>query len=202
MPRTPQPVYNPNDRTNPNAGYSTEGGSTGIQDWYVHVQTVDVMYVRRNQYNGDTSSTLTAPAVTSNWLDMVCTVQTQDEIYKNVAFSSTDGASATSAIGTLFQPHVLQLQGPDGVSGGFGIDGVISTSAMGIIRRPALKDAAGNILDPSGICTQTVNLVTDQMPGSYDSNYDTSSTVNGILAQAMGQVAVACPTFKSTLVDL
>ena len=40
------------------------------------------------------------------------------------------------------------------------------------------------------------------MPGSYDSNYDTSSTVNGILAQAMGQVAVACPTFKSTLVDL
>tara|TARA_R110000824_G_scaffold191585_1_gene373354 strand:- start:562 stop:1155 length:594 start_codon:yes stop_codon:yes gene_type:complete len=197
MPRTPQAVYNPSVPLNRNIGYSTSGGASGVQDWYVHVQTVDIMYVRRNQYDADTSSTLTAPVVTSNWLDMVCTVQTQNEVYENVTFSSADSSS-----GNLFQPHVLQLQGPDGVSGGFGIDGVVSTSSMGIIRRPVIKDAAGNILDPTGICTQTVNLVTDQMPGSYDSSYDTSSTVNGILAQAMGKLTAACPTFKSTLVDL
>ena len=30
----------------------------------------------------------------------------------------------------------------------------------------------------------------------------TSSSINAVLAQAMGEMAVACPTFKSTLVDL
>jgi hypothetical protein len=45
-------------------------------------------------------------------------------------------------------------------------------------------------------------MVMDQMPGAYNSTFDTSSTVNGILAQAMGQVSQSCPTFKATLVDL
>ena len=194
MARPPAPVFNPANPVNPNVGYSTSGDP---QDWHVHLQTVDIMYVRRNQYNADTSSSVTAPTVTSNWLDMVCTVQTQDEIYLNVDFSSVD-----SSDGLVFQPHVLQLQGPSGIEGGFGEDGVVSTSAMGIIRRLCEKDAAGTILDPTGVCTQTVNMVMDQMPGAYDVGYDTSATVNGILAQAMGQLTAACPTFKSTLVDL
>tara|TARA_Y100000385_G_C12922637_1_gene563262 strand:- start:106 stop:702 length:597 start_codon:yes stop_codon:yes gene_type:complete len=193
----PVPVYNPASPTNPNLGFSTESGASGIQDWWVHVQTVDIMYVRRNQYNGDTSSTLTAPAVTSNYLDMNCTVQTQNEVYYNVAFSSV-GSSST---GQLFDPHVLQVQ-TAAASGGFGETGVISTSAMGIIRRPVRKDAAGDILDPTGICTRNVNLVVDEMPGAYEITFDTSGTVNGILAQAMGQLAVKCPSFKATLVDL
>ena len=193
----PEPVFDPTDPTNPNVGYSTSGGASGVQDWYVHTQTVDIMYVRNNQYDSNTSSTIIAPVVTSNWMDMNCTVQTQDEIYYNMVFSSADSSS-----GNLFEPHVIQLQSNTGVSGGFGDDGVVSTSAMGIIRRPLRKDAAGVILDPTGICTQNVSLVMDQMPGSYDATYDTSSSVNGILAQAMGQVAVKCPSFKATLVDL
>jgi hypothetical protein len=195
---TPVPLpTNANSTGPPNIGFSVSGGAAGVQDWYVHVQTVDIMYIRRNQYNSSTSSITTSPTVTSNWMDMNCTVQTQDEIYKNVAFSSADSSS-----GNLFRPHVLQLQTNTGTSGGFGTDGVVSTSSMGIIRRPALKDAAGNYLDVTGTCTKNVSLVMDQMPGGYDSTYDTSSTTNGILAQAMGQVAVECPSFKATLVDL
>ena len=191
----PTPVSNPSSPTNPNVGMSVQASATG--DWYVHLQTVDILYFRRNQYNSDTSSTLSAPAVTSNWLDMNATVQTQDEIYYNVAFSSVGTSS-----GDLFQSQVLQLQGPSGISGGFGGSGVVSTSAMGIIRRLARKDAAGTILDPTGICTQNVSMVMDRMPGAYDPIFDTSSTVNGILAQAMGQLGPRCPTFLATLVDL
>ena len=195
MPLEPVPIFNPESPTNPNVGMSVQASATG--DWYVHLQTVDIMYVRRNQYDGDTSSMYTAPAVTSNWMDMKAAVQTQGEIYYNVAFSSV-----ASSAGDLFEPHVLQLATNTGVSGGFGNEGVVSTSAMGIIRRLARKDAAGNIIDATGICTQSIDLVTDEMPGPYNPAYDTSATTNGILAQAMGQMAQACPSFKATLVDL
>ena len=161
----PVPVFRPDDPTNPNTGYSTSGGSDGVQDWWVHVQTVDIMYVRKNQYNADTSSPFSGPSVTSNWLDMVCTVQTQNEVYENVAFSSADSSS-----GNLFQPQVLQMQST-AASGGFGLQGAVTTSAMGIIRRPVRKDAAGTILDPTGICTQNVSLVIDQLPGEYEPTY-------------------------------
>jgi len=197
MPLIPASLSPATSPTNPNIGYSTSGGSDGVQDWYVHVQTAVIMYTRRNQFNSDTSSTNVSPTVTSNWLDFQCTLQTQDEVYINMAFSSADSSS-----GNLFQPHVLQLQTNTGASGGFGDEGVVSTSAMGIIRRPAVKDAAGTILDTTGTCTETLSLVMDQMPGSYDAGYDTSSSVNAILAQAMGHAAAACPTFKATLVDL
>ena len=192
----PEPVFTPSNPTNPNKGYSVSGGAEGVQDWWIHLQTVDIMYVRRNLYNADTSSALTAPTVTSNYLDVVCTVQTQNEVIENVAFSSADSSS-----GNLFQAQVLQIQST-AASGGFGEQGAVSTSSMGVIRRPVRTDAAGNYLDPTGVCTQTVNLQVDQIPGVFEPSYDTSNTVNSILAQIMGQVSQSCPTFKATLVDL
>jgi len=197
MAYTPTPVYNSDSPTNPNIGYSTSGGASGVQDWWVFVQTVDIMYQRNNQYDMSTSSLLKSPTVTSNWMDMNCTVQTQGDVYYNMTFSST-----VSSTGNLFQPQVLQIQTNTGVSGGFGENGGVSTSAMGIIRRPVRTDAAGTILDPTGICTESVSLVMDQMPGAYNSSYDTSSTVNSVLAQAMGQLAEECENFKPTLVEL
>ena len=197
MAYTPTPVYNSDSPTNPNIGYSTSGGASGVQDWWVFVQTVDIMYQRNNQYDMSTSSLLKSPTVTSNWMDMNCTVQTQGDIYYNMTFSSADSSS-----GNLFQPQVLQLQTNTGTSGGFGENGGVSTSAMGIIRRPVRTDAAGTILDPTGICTESISLVMDQMPGEYNSLYDTSSTVNSVLAQAMGQLAEQCENFKPTLVEL
>ena len=197
MAYTPTPVYNSDSPTNPNIGYSTSGGASGVQNWWVFVQTVDIMYQRNNQYDMSTSSLLKSPTVTSNWMDMNCTVQTQGDVYYNMTFSSADSSS-----GNLFQPQVLQLQTNTGTSGGFGENGGVSTSAMGIIRRPVRTDAAGTILDPTGICTESVSLVMDQMPGAYNSSYDTSSTVNSVLAQAMGKLAQQCENFKPTLVEL
>tara|TARA_Y100001938_G_C8015226_1_gene392214 strand:- start:413 stop:1006 length:594 start_codon:yes stop_codon:yes gene_type:complete len=180
--------------SNPNTkNLSVAASSTG--NWYVHLQTVDLMYIRRNQFDANTSSVTTSPTVTSNYLDVQATVQTQDEIYENVAFSSIGGS------GEAFQAHQLQIQN-DNASGGFGVTGVVSTSSMGIIRRKAREDARGNFLDPSGICIEHVSMVLDQMPGAYNSNLDTSGTVNGVVAQAMGQLSQACPTFKATLVEL
>ena len=159
------------------------------------------MYVRNNQYDITTSSVFVSPTVTSNWMDMNCTIQTQDEIYSGLFFSSTGPMAHTT--GNLFQPQVVQIQSTSaGTGDGFGTDGIISTSSMGIIRRPVKVDTDGNILDTVGICTQNVNLVMNQMPGQYNSTFDTSSSTNGILAQTMGQLADACPSFKATLVEL
>jgi len=193
MAYNPIPISDSVNPTNPNVGYSVEPSATG--DWYVHLQTVDLMYIRRNVQDHVTSSVVAAPTTTSNYLDVQAVVQTQDEVHYDVAFSSLDGS------GELFQSQTLQIQ-TDNVSGGFGEKGSVSTSAMGIIRRKVRKDAQGNILDPTGICTESVSLVLDQMPGAYDESFDTSATVNGILAQAMGQLAESCPEFKATLVDL
>ena len=195
----PDPVAVSSHDVNPNTPTLTAsgGGASGTQDWWVHIQTVDIMYQRNNQYNSSVSNIYDSPTATSNWLDVNYTVQTQDEVYYDAQFSSADSSS-----GELFQPHILQLATDTGLLGGFGESGVVNTSAMGIIRRPARKDAAGNVLDTTGICTKNGNIVADQMPGAYDAGFDTSAYVGSILAQIMGQMAQRCPSFKSTLVRL
>ena len=195
------PVANPL-LTNINPGNNTlnasGGGTSGVQDWYVHIQTVDLMYMRNNQYNATASSTISAPAVESNYLDVRYNVQTIDEIYYGAFFS---GATSSDG-GDLYKPQTLELITTVGTSGGFGIKGVVNTSTVGYIRRKARKDAAGNILDPTGICTQSGNVIIDQMPGAYENTYDTSAQVNSNILQVMGVMATECPTFKASLVDL
>jgi len=200
---TPEPI-------SPGAGASTQpvqntasmntsgGGTSGVQDWYVHIQTVDLMYMRSNQYNATTSSTVTSPAVESNYLDVRYTVQTIDEVYYGAFFS---GATSDDG-GELYKPQTLELVTTVGTSGGFGIKGVVNTSTAGYIRRAVRKDAAGNILDTTGTCTQSGNMIIDQMPGEYDQTFDTSAQVNSNIIQVMGVVATECPTFKASLVDL
>ena len=174
------------------------GGTSGVQDWYVHIQTVDLMYMRNNQYNATTSSTIDAPAVESNYLDVRYNVQTIDEVYYGAFFS---GATSSDG-GDLYKLQTLELITTVGTSGGFGIKGVVNTSTAGYIRRAVRKDAAGNILDTTGTCTQSGNVIIDQMPGEYDQNFDTSAQVNSNIMQVMGVVATECPTFKASLVDL
>ena len=195
MPPTPiTPVPVPTDSNPGNETLVTSGSdSSGItQDWYVHIQIVEMMYLRQNQYNLDTSSTITAPVAESSYLDVHYTIQTQDEIYLNATFS-----------GELWKPHTLELlpQGA-GSAGGFGVCGAINTSTVGYIRRAVRKDAAGNILDPSGTCTSQGNLIMDQSPGAYDGIFDTSAQANSNLIYAMGGFANQCPTFLASLVQL
>lgn len=169
---------------------STSGVDT--QDWLVHIQTVEMMYLRNNKYNTDTSSSLAAPVSEFNYLDVNYTVQTTDEIYYDATFS-----------GELYQPQTLELISTEASAGGFGVCGVINTSEVGYIRRLVRKDAAGNILDTTGTCSQTGNLILDKAPGAYGpNNFDTSSQVNSNLSYVLGEMAGQCPSFKASLVDL
>ena len=189
-PIEPAPGTQPT-QPNWNSLNSSGDGASGVQDWYVHVQTVDIMYLRKNQYDTNTSSTVSVPNALSNYLDVHYTVQTIDEVYEDASYS-----------GSLSQPHYLELLTAVGTSGGFGVCGVINTSSAGVIRRPVRKDAAGNILDTTGVCTESGNLVIDQMPGAYAQGFDTSAQVNANVLQMMGSVSVECPTFFASLVAL
>lgn len=191
---TPTP-FSDNHSVNPGIGggglTSSGGGASGVHDWYVHLQTVDLMYVRTVQNNMSTSTPIAGPAAQSNYLDFHYKVTTSDEIWQDTAFS-----------GEFFVPHQLELVTTVGSLGGFGVCGVVNTSTAGYIRRVARTDAAGNILDPTGVCTKTGNLVLDQMPGDYNITFDTSAQTNAILLEACASVHVACPTFIVSLVDL
>jgi hypothetical protein len=183
-----------NNKANPGIDNLVASGSDSsavTQDWYVHIQTVDLMYLRNNQYDSATSSTVATPNALSNYLDVHYTVQTTDEVWENATFS-----------GELWEPQTLELVTSYGTSGGFGVCGVVNTSSVGYIRRAVRKNAAGVILDPTGVCTQSGNLILDNMPGAYDYTFDTSAQVNSNLQHVMGRVHGACPNFIATLVDL
>jgi len=170
---------------------SGSDSSAITQDWWVHVQTIDVMYLRNNQYNLDTSTALTSPIVEHNYLDVRYTVQTTDEIYLNATFS-----------GERWEPQTLEVISQGASAGGFGVCGAVNTSTVGYIRRAVRKDSQGNILDPTGVCTYGSNTVLDQIVGPYNHTYDTSTQVNANLQQLMGEVSVKCPEFIATLVAL
>lgn len=193
----PSPISPVNNASLTNANPNIEGLTTsgsdasGTQDWWVHIQTVDIMYLRNNKYDSTTSSTVAAPNALFNYLDVHYQVQTVDEVWENATFS-----------GEAYQPQTLELVTNSASAGGFGVCGVVNTVVAGMIRRPARKDAAGVILDTTGVCTQEGNFALDNMPGAYDIGFDTSGQVNSNLQIGMGKLTSLCPSFKSTLVDL
>ena len=173
--------------------YASSGDNNGsglTQDWYIHMQTLDAQYLRLNEYNLTTSSNQAVPAVTNNYVRVNYTVHTTDEIVKSGNF-----------LGDQIQLQTLELVA-DSSAGGFGNEGVLNTSGAGIIRRAALKDGNGVILDPTGTCHQSGTVYLDSAPGSYDGTYDTSAQVNGILWQLIGKLPDSCETFAVSLVDL
>lgn len=194
MPLPSDPVEVPTNVFNPGTiSLETSGSTTSsiTQDWWVHIQTIEIMYNRNNKYDLTTSSPTNVPVVTFNYLDAAYTVQTTDEIWRGATFS-----------GELWEPQTLELITQGASAGGFGTQGVVNTSTVGYIRRKVRTDAAGNVLDPTGICTNRGNIALDKAPGAYTVGYDTSSQVNGQLQYAVGQVAIHCPSFKATLVNL
>ena len=185
------PIANPSiPPVNPGAESLTASGGNP-QDWYVHTQTVDMMYLRHNQYNSATSSTISAPVAQSNYLEVAYTVTTSDEIWEDTTFS-----------GELWQNQLLELNTAVGVSGGFGVCGTVNTSAAGYVRRPARKNSAGEILDPTGHCTKTGTVTIDQMPGAYNPSFDTSAQLNSNMMQMVNALPPQCETFITSLVDL
>jgi len=192
---TPQPISPITDplltSVNPQIESLTTSGSTSGTDWYVHIQTVDMMYLRHNQYDSATSSTISSPNAISNYLEVAYTVTTSDEIWQDTTFS-----------GELWQPQLLELLTTEGVSGGFGVCGVVNTTVGGTIRRAARKNSAGDILDTTGHCSKTGTVIVDQMPGAYNASFDTSSQVGTNMIQMINKLPAKCSTFITSLVDL
>ena len=172
-----------------NASGSTDANTT--QDWWVFIQTIDIMYLRRNKYDSTTSSTAATPNTTFNYLDVNMTVQTQATVYEDANFS-----------GDFYQEQGLELLSQGASAGGFGVCGAVNTSTAGYIRRQARKDGNGNLLDPTGVCTRTMNAQVDNLPGAYNQAFDSSASLNGIISQMLGLAQVECPNFIPSLVKL
>jgi hypothetical protein len=190
----PTPVPGSNINPAGSGGQVNSSGSTdsnATADWWVFIQTVDIMYLRRNQYDSTTSSTVATPNATFNYLDVNMTVQTQASVYENANFS-----------GDYYQMQDLLLQSQGATAGGFGVCGAVNTVSAGYIRRVVRKDANGNVLDPTGTCTRTINTQVDNLPGAYNAAFDTSTSVNGMLSQILGHAQVECPNFIPSLVNL
>jgi len=177
----------------PSTGLSTSSADTSGTAWfYTHRQSVFAMYERRNSYNSQVSSnTVVTPVVNFNYLDLNVRVTTTNELF----YGDVSG-------GTFVQYQDLVLTN-NGTSGGFGSSGSITTSAVGIIRRPAtLVNGLPN--QPSGSCSVSFNIQTDNIPGQYDINseYDSSSTVQPHVYELLKRCKDNCPDFDIFLVNL
>jgi hypothetical protein len=174
--------------------YASSGATSSIttQDWHIHTQSVDVRYNRVNDYDHAVSTPFISPSILGSHIDFEVTVKTNDEVVQNGTFA-----------GDLVQLQTLEAVTNTAASSGFGTQGVINTSGVGIIRRAAEKSATtGEIIDPVGTCSQTALITLDLTPGTFDGTYDTSANVNGIVSQLIHSLPDLCGTFSPTLVDL
>lgn len=171
-------------------GASSTSGVATTTDWATHTQLVSIYFVRNQVLNTNVSSTIATPQVTYNYIDAQATVTVTDQIWPQASFS-----------GEAWDPQLINLVS-NGTSGGLGNSGVFYTSKAGYIRKPATTDAAGNFLDPTGICVETANYRIDKQPGAYNNLFDTSASVNTKLAQITEQLLNLCPTFIPGLIDL
>jgi len=169
---------------NPTSALSATTSGTP-QNWYIHTQFFHGMYVRNCEYNTTTSSTMQAPHVSFNQIDLNYTVQTNDEVITSATYP-----------GEKWIPQLLYITS-DSTTGGFGTSGTISTSAVGYIRRAAILGE-----DPSGVCVFEGNKILDKLPGAYQPAYDTSTTIAARLYSLAGQLPLDCSSFLASLVKV
>jgi len=183
----------------PSAALSLTGTVSGIGDWYIHTQDIEGMYETR-QWNKDCDATVgTTPSVEFNYKQVRAYVTTSDKVLRNVYFSSvTQEAQVMEILGS----GCSSVTGSTTLSGGFQTKGRFFTTRMGTITRPARKNAAGALLDPSGTCTEWFNVDIAHAPDAHscDSGYDTFKTRPNDMGQILQEAAKQCPTFDPALV--
>jgi len=211
----PDPVddvpANPADIPNQNpapALFQAAGGcdasavSGVVQDWYMHTQGYAGMYERIEQWTDCTttrSGGATAPYVSFNYIDAQCNAWTDDKILYNTTFSAC--AQVLQTIGITASGSCSSVIASDA---GWGIMGKFSSSGTGLILRPARKDSAGFIIDPSGYCTTTFNTSLGNAPGVYScsSGWDTLANAKTDLTKLHMEIRGYCDTFNPDLVDI
>ena len=166
--------------------------TSGTKWWLVHHQSFYGMYERRNIFDSQVSSnTVAAPAVVYNLLDASIKVTTTDEL----VYADFSGGNFNQ-----YQDLVLVN---NSTMGGFGSSGTITTSSIGIMRRPAIL-VGGQPAEASGTCTNTFNYQSDKVPGPYDLGgaYDTSSDSQPIVFDLIKTCKDNCKTFETFLVNI
>jgi hypothetical protein len=173
----------------PTTQYLNSSGDTSgceFADWFTHTQVINGMYKRVFVF--DANPTLAggvasgSPAMSFNYLDINYTVQVAHE---------KETASYCSG---QYLPQQLKVYS-DSTTGGLGISGTFTTSAVGYTRR---KWVSG--VDVEGICTQNANYSLAKLPGVYNSSFDTSATIGSHVADLLMDCEQKCPTFIPSLV--
>jgi len=193
---TPQPFsYDLNNYSPINPGGATleaSGNREGsyVADWFVHIQTLEIMFVRANRLDALVSSVVHTPETEYNFLDAHFTVKTNDLILKDASFD-----------GSLWLSQTLELESSH-ASGGFGPSGNIYTLSSGYYRREVEVDTKGNILDTTGVCVREGNISLDKHAGPYDINADTSGNVNNSIHTLVSVLPDVCSSFQPALVNM
>ena len=184
VPLTPTPIAG---GVNTNLNASGDTSSCDFADWHTHTQVINGMFKRVWVY--DTTPTLSVqgtasscPSVGYNYIDCNYTVQVAEELEK---------ASYCSG---LYTTQGIQFFS-DSVSGGFGVSGTFTTSAVGYTRRKWLVGT-----DEETLCNKTANCVIGKLPGEYNPTFDTSATIGSHVAQILMHCEQSCPTFNQNLV--
>jgi len=174
----------------PTTQYLNSSGDTSscdFADWFTHTQVINGMYKRIFIFDGN--PTLGAggvasgcPSISFNYLDLNYTVQVAHE---------KETASYCSG---QYLPQQLKVYS-DSTTGGLGLSGTFTTSAVGYTRR---KWVSG--VDVEGICTQNANYSLARLPGVYNLDFDTSATIGSHVADLLMDCEQRCPTFIPSLV--
>jgi len=148
--------------------------------WKNHIQTVEMMYERKTQYDP------TDGGAEFNYLDIAFTCGTEQEHWYGNA-SSCD----------FLQYQLLDLFS-DSASGGFGLSGALRTSQAGVYRREVMTG------DVEAVNSITGNIVGGKLPGVFilDGGFDSSDTTPGTVADLLLKVQTRAPNFEMWMVNL
>lgn len=159
---------------------SGTGDETKTTNWRQHIQTVEMMYERKTQYDP------TDGGAEFNYLDTHFTAGTEEEHWWGNASS-----------GDFMQYQTLDLFS-DSASGGFGLSGALRTSKAGVYRREVRTGDAEHINSVQG------NLTGGKLPGVFvlDGGFDSSDTTPGTVVDMLLKIQQRVPQFEMWLIRL
>mgnify|MGYP005813475129 CR=1 FL=1 len=148
--------------------------------WKNHIQTVEMMYTRKTQYDPTTGG------AEFNYLDINFTCGTEDEHWYGNA-STCD----------FLQYQSLSLIS-DSASGGFGLSGALRTVNAGVYRREVMTGDVEDITSING------NITGGKLPGVFvlDGGFDSSDTTPGTVADLLLKIQTRAPEFEMWMVNL
>jgi len=171
--------------TNLNASGDTS--ACEFDDWHTHNQVINGMYKRVFVYDTQpvpsTGGVVSgAPEVSYSYIDCNYSIQVAEEKEK---------ASYCSG---LYQTQGLSIFS-DSTTGGLGLSGTFTTSAVGYARR---KWVVGT--DKESLCNKSSNSTLGKLPGEYNPTYDTSANIGSHIAELLMNCEQQCATFNQNLV--